>query len=348
MKTPCCEKTYCNDCITNALIESDFVCPACQTSGVLIDDLKPDEETERKVEAYQKEKESGLKAKSPTWSNKPSSEQAGPNSRPKTGSNTEPQGGQQEVSVATRRRLGPSRRQTPPCRKPEQLTAVQRQQNGARKRPAEEAAENPKVPKAPKAMQATNGVQDAQQQQQPQQQHQQHQHQHQQHQHQHQQHQQQHQHQQQQQQQMMQQMMLANSMGGMAMVPPYCTMPPMMNSYQPITMPNMNMNMGMMNPMVNPMMSMGPGFDMNGGGGNGGGWGGVGDMNNGGMPAMGGPGGGGDGGGMYPNMRGARMGNNYPGPQSHGDDEAYFRKPVNPHRHQNRQKRVRPSDYREL
>jgi protein MPE1 len=30
------------------------------------------------------------------------------------------------------------------------------------------------------------------------------------------------------------------------------------------------------------------------------------------------------------------------------EDNAYMRQPVNPHRHQNRQKRVRPSDYREL
>lgn len=30
------------------------------------------------------------------------------------------------------------------------------------------------------------------------------------------------------------------------------------------------------------------------------------------------------------------------------DNDAYFRKPVNPGRHQNRQRRVRPSDYREL
>ena len=41
MKTPCCKKTFCNDCIINALIESDFVCTACKTDGVLIDDLTP-------------------------------------------------------------------------------------------------------------------------------------------------------------------------------------------------------------------------------------------------------------------------------------------------------------------
>ena len=30
------------------------------------------------------------------------------------------------------------------------------------------------------------------------------------------------------------------------------------------------------------------------------------------------------------------------------EDNAYFRQPVNPHRHQARQRRIRPSDYREL
>ncbi|KAK8081926.1 RING finger protein [Apiospora saccharicola] len=34
--------------------------------------------------------------------------------------------------------------------------------------------------------------------------------------------------------------------------------------------------------------------------------------------------------------------------QPSNDEDAYFRKPVNPGRHQNRQRRNRPSDYREL
>ncbi|KAJ5670217.1 Zinc finger RING/FYVE/PHD-type [Penicillium maclennaniae] len=46
-KTPCCQRTYCNDCISNALIESDFVCPGCSTEGVLLDNLTPDEEATR-------------------------------------------------------------------------------------------------------------------------------------------------------------------------------------------------------------------------------------------------------------------------------------------------------------
>ncbi|EEQ86223.1 zinc knuckle domain-containing protein [Blastomyces dermatitidis ER-3] len=55
-KTPCCKKTYCNDCITNALIESDFVCPNCSTEGVLLDNLTVDQEAVGKLKDYQKEK----------------------------------------------------------------------------------------------------------------------------------------------------------------------------------------------------------------------------------------------------------------------------------------------------
>lgn len=63
MKTPCCGKTYCNDCITNALIDSDFVCPSCSTAGVLIDDLTADEEIVEKLKSYEAEKVNEKKEK---------------------------------------------------------------------------------------------------------------------------------------------------------------------------------------------------------------------------------------------------------------------------------------------
>ncbi|KAI9826190.1 MAG: hypothetical protein M1826_006705 [Phylliscum demangeonii] len=56
-KTPCCKRTYCNDCITNALIEGDLTCPGCQSEGILIDDLVPDKEVAAEVKAYLKDKE---------------------------------------------------------------------------------------------------------------------------------------------------------------------------------------------------------------------------------------------------------------------------------------------------
>ncbi|OOF90756.1 hypothetical protein ASPCADRAFT_134791 [Aspergillus carbonarius ITEM 5010] len=55
-RTPCCRRTYCNDCITNALIESDFVCPGCGMEGVLLDNLSIDDEASSKIKEYETEK----------------------------------------------------------------------------------------------------------------------------------------------------------------------------------------------------------------------------------------------------------------------------------------------------
>ncbi|KAJ5918672.1 hypothetical protein N7466_010664 [Penicillium verhagenii] len=55
-KTPCCHRTYCNDCISNALIESDFVCPGCATEGVLLDNLTPDDDAISQSKAYESER----------------------------------------------------------------------------------------------------------------------------------------------------------------------------------------------------------------------------------------------------------------------------------------------------
>lgn len=106
---------------------------------------------------------------------------------------------------------------------------------------------------------------------------------------------------------------------------------------------------------------MNGGYPMGGGYNNGGG----GHMNmNGGYPMGGNHGNNGPGWGMQGQMNGNMGGhmnghmnggyNNHMAPfkqfsnQPATEDDAYFRKPVNPHRHQNRQRRVRPSDYREL
>lgn len=52
VKTPCCERTYCRECIENALLSSDFVCPGCSTDGVLVDNLVEDEEAVKKIAQY--------------------------------------------------------------------------------------------------------------------------------------------------------------------------------------------------------------------------------------------------------------------------------------------------------
>ncbi|KAI0009830.1 DWNN domain-containing protein [Xylariaceae sp. FL0662B] len=322
MKTPCCETTYCNDCITNALIESDFVCPGCQSEGVLIDDLKADEEASNNVQGFLKEKEtvkvkersnSPPAAKSPSQT--PEKEKETPQAEP-------PRDQQPAAPEKTKSPTPPSTTTKSPPRntikkssmptdstkksatpKPAPTTSgtpksqeMVSKDTTSKKRPAEELMENPKIPKGPKAMQRAQEVKGMPN--------------------------------------MTQQGMMPNMMQFPATG---------MNGFG---QPNMNMAMMMgMNPMMmNPMMGMGPGFNpagfqgMNANGAFGGNFGG---MNMGNMNGM--------------NMNGGGM-NNFNTQQPHkpnfttpnNDDDAYFRKPVNPGRHQNRQRRVRPSDYREL
>ena len=52
-KTPCCHTTFCHDCITNALLENDLRCPHCSTENILIDDLKADEAMITKTREYE-------------------------------------------------------------------------------------------------------------------------------------------------------------------------------------------------------------------------------------------------------------------------------------------------------
>jgi protein MPE1 len=302
MKTPCCEKTYCNDCITNALIESDFQCPGCQTEAVLIDDLKPDDETSAKIKECLAEKNAAAKkerSKSPSVkSQTPPAEE-----KVKTRSPS-PKSPEQVKSPTTSKAKSPI---------PETIPI----QSQTKKRPADELLENPKIPKGPKAMQQQEAQKQAV---------------------------------------LKQQQAMMNSMPGFPNMP----FNPMMGMNGFGGMPNMNMNMmnGYGVGMGNPMMGM-PMVGMNGFGGApmsgmnrnmyGSGAGGYGAMANMGM--------------MGNNMSGGQQTNGGAGPAGgfsnqqktvfaeplpNEEDNAYFRKPVNPHRHQGRQRRARPSDYREL
>jgi protein MPE1 len=319
MKTPCCQKTFCNDCITNALIESDFVCPACQSEGVLIDDLQPDEEAVKQMQEYLKEKETA-KA-SPPASPKPASSNTedGKKEEDKTEAHetaAEAQKADGEPTATKENAKSPSPQpatsKSPPKGPKAEMQAgdkndgeaTKNDEQNSRKRPAEDFLENPKIPKGPKAMQNQQAN------------------------------------------------MMPNMMNGM---------PDMNNMMFPggnmmngmMGMPGMGMpmgmpNMGMPNMMGMPMMGM-PGFQMpdgNFGGMNGWNMNGMNGMNN---NMNGGPMGGM---GNMGNMGNMGMNGFYNGPnfsqQNVVDEDAYFRKPVNPHRHQNKQRRVRPSDYREL
>lgn len=62
-KTPCCQRTYCNDCISNALIESDFVCPGCSAEGVLLDNLTPNEKAVADIKVFEADKAESKKEK---------------------------------------------------------------------------------------------------------------------------------------------------------------------------------------------------------------------------------------------------------------------------------------------
>ncbi|KAG5975384.1 hypothetical protein E4U55_007728 [Claviceps digitariae] len=356
MKTPCCKKTFCNDCITNALIESDFVCPACQAEGVLIDDLEADDEASKKIQEYLKDKET---AKSPP----PPSPQADSAVKQETPTDTKPDKTdslvKQESKDSTKSSVAkdeakvnksPTTSSTTSEKQLDRERAEKQQVSAqgsdtqvvvSKKRPAEEVLENPKIPKGPKAMQhqQTHNMNP-----------------------------------------MMNNMNGMNSMNNMMNGMPDMGMNNMM--FNGMGMPNMlggmpGMNMGMGMPMMGmPMMGMSNFGNMNGDfGGMGGGWdmngmGGINAMQQGmggtggmqgmqGIQSMGGMGGmhgnvgmGGHMGNMG-NMHGGGM-NGFHNAQAfghvngQGDDEAYFRKPVNPHRHQNKQRRVRPSDYREL
>ncbi|KAL5348758.1 Protein mpe1 [Pseudogymnoascus australis] len=312
MKTPCCEKTYCNDCITNALIESDFTCPGCQTDEVLIDNLKPDEEMSKLIKDYIEEKENIKEAPESPSKPESASEQDPLEPAANKAESASPRPGSPGV-VSSPKPSGSEK----PAEKPQVVNPTG---SDTKKRPAEDLLENPKIPKGPKAMQQQEAQRQAG----------------------------------------MQQQTMMNGMNPMQGFPnaPFDMSQQFGNGYgMGMGMGNMNMMnaYGMMNPMMNPMMAMN-GFPMNGG---------FPGMN---MPNMNGPYGGGYGGGMgnqgggynngnasrpnmpvvqpgqFPNQQKTVFAGNLP----NEEDNAYFRNPVNPHRHQGRQKRSRPSDFREL
>ncbi|KAK3717999.1 Protein mpe1 [Vermiconidia calcicola] len=69
-KTPCCAKTYCRDCVENALLDSDLSCPNCGQQ-VLLDKLEPDDEMVTKRKAYDEEKKAERKPKDKEVSKSP-------------------------------------------------------------------------------------------------------------------------------------------------------------------------------------------------------------------------------------------------------------------------------------
>ena len=56
VKTPCCDVTYCHECIQSALLDNDLRCPHCATENVPIDDLLPNGEMATRIAQFEKEK----------------------------------------------------------------------------------------------------------------------------------------------------------------------------------------------------------------------------------------------------------------------------------------------------
>lgn len=56
---PCCDKVFCEECIQGFLLESDFICPCCGTKDVLLDQLRPMPELQKKIQGYTQQKEEG-------------------------------------------------------------------------------------------------------------------------------------------------------------------------------------------------------------------------------------------------------------------------------------------------
>ncbi|PNS16039.1 hypothetical protein CAC42_4440 [Sphaceloma murrayae] len=256
VKTPCCETTYCRECIENALLSSDFVCPGCSTDGVLVDNLVEDEEAARKIKEYEeaqnKEKDAVDKAKSAS----PAPEEAAATPQKKNATPAVNGTPTKDVKEATKspsqQTAGLAANGAPAPGTPQSANSTT-----CKKRPAEEELENKRIPTGPKAM--VNQQRPPQGPQNPQNMN-----------------------------DFVQQM---NAMAGMNGMPPM-GFPGMMNPMNPMMgMPNPMMmmngmgfpgmgpgmgfpqgNMGMMNGGFNPMMGGNQGWQQNGqGGGRGGG-----------------------------------------------------------------------------
>ena len=315
-KTPCCNTTYCNECITNALLDNELQCPGCATTNVLIDDLTPDTDMAAKIRVYEEETINAKKEKENSKS--PVIKREGSQSQSPDASRT--------------------------------VTPEPTVNENSKKRSADEELENKRIPLGPKAeiMSKKSSGQDSQQPSStpapgalP-------------------------------------NGSLSNQTSFMngAFMPQaglnlmdFSNMNGFMN--MPMSMPMSLAPMMAMSPaMPNPMM-MPPGPFM---GGNMGGWNsgagfafpqqgngmyGVGNFQNGMIP-NGGYGQTNVSGNMQPGMN--RPGQNGQGmrnfanqqrttfstPRPSEEDSAYFRKPVNPHRHQGRRNVHRPTDYREV
>ncbi|KAL8710795.1 MAG: hypothetical protein Q9220_004598 [cf. Caloplaca sp. 1 TL-2023] len=132
--TPCCRKTFCSECITNALLENDLRCPYCSAENILLDDLKPDEKTAERIRAYEQEQRAGENAEAGRKSKEGSPE----DKPPKNQEATEAEAG--KTKPGSKEPLGPET---------EERIGKASTRNASKKRPADSPLSNTHTPVPP-------------------------------------------------------------------------------------------------------------------------------------------------------------------------------------------------------
>ncbi|KAI7703709.1 DWNN-domain-containing protein [Hortaea werneckii] len=268
VKTPCCRRTYCRECIENTVLDNDLQCPNCGEQ-VLLDNLEADEEALKKLKEFEEER----KARKETKKEASKSPEAGSpgkakDSTPKPEDAKSPSATVADKGQETKVDGTTSAHSTPNSKKRAATEELENNRKPANPAPANNATKQgtpTPIPTGPKAQQ-----------------------------------------QQQQQQQMPNMMKPANNMQDFAqqMNAMASNVPGMQGGMPGMANPMMNPMMMGMNPMMMGMPGFNPMMGMNGMGGgmNGMGMGGMGGMGNGGWqgPQQGGwgNGGGGFGGGQ--------------------------------------------------
>ncbi|GAA5884932.1 hypothetical protein JCM6882_007156 [Rhodosporidiobolus microsporus] len=61
--TPCCNTSFCDECVSNQLLDNDMLCPECETRVKNLDKLKPDEDRRERCKTYVDEMVEASKAR---------------------------------------------------------------------------------------------------------------------------------------------------------------------------------------------------------------------------------------------------------------------------------------------
>jgi protein MPE1 len=157
-KTPCCGKTYCHDCIENALLDADLLCPNCGKQ-VLLDSLEPDDEMTSKMKAYDEEKKAERKEKEKEAGKSPAATGTPKGESPKAGEGKSPAAnGVPDVKVSSAASTPTSRKRSadgelPNDRRPSNPAASMKRTNSSQGTPApnQSKSNTPKPVQPPKA-----------------------------------------------------------------------------------------------------------------------------------------------------------------------------------------------------